>query len=81
MKRHLGKQSDILKRWKKLQEFCDIKGGTIVGLWSLMMLALIPYSVLAKWEFPTSIVTAYLGVISAYAVNRTFKKEDKGENS
>lgn len=65
----------ILKVWKTLQKFLDVKGGTIVGLWSMAMLALVPYSVLMRWEFPNSITTAYLGVVTCYAANKTFKKE------
>jgi len=64
-----------LKFWRTIQKFLDVKGGAIVGLWSMAMLALVPYSVLMKWQFPNSIVTAYLGVIGAYAANKTFKKE------
>jgi hypothetical protein len=55
------------KFWDKIQEFLDIKGGAILGVWSMMMISLCCYSVLAKWPLPDSIVTAYGIVVGAFA--------------
>lgn len=54
--------------------FFDIPGFVWVGLFSLQALVLSTYTVITEKALPASYVTLYLGVIAAYATNRTITR-------
>lgn len=59
---------DNIKFWtERIFSLFDIKGGVIIGLFSLEVLALIPYCIITGREFPLYVRDIYLGVIAAFA--------------
>ena len=67
------------KTWKIIQANLDISGGAILGLWSLMMLALSCFCVVAKRDMPSAVASSYGIIVGAYAVTRTFKKDSSND--
>ena len=62
-----------MSRCKKILNFFDLKGGVIMGIYSLSMIALSFYSVVNGKPIDSSIPAMYLGAIGAFAVNKTAK--------
>ncbi len=56
-----------MKAWRKIQEFFDVDGGAILGVWSLAMVSLSIWAVLAGMSVPTAIATMYGVVVTAFA--------------
>lgn len=59
-------EETCLEKWRRIQKFVDIKSGTVVGLFSLEMLAIIAYYATAGQNLPTTVRDVYLGVITAF---------------
>lgn len=65
---------DSVKFWiERTMEIFNIKGGVILGLFSLEILAMIPYHALTKTPFPEPVRDIYLGVIAAFAATNVAK--------
>jgi hypothetical protein len=58
----------------RLTSFFDIKGGVILGLFSLEILAMIPYYALSGTPFPNALRDVYLGVVAAFAASNVAKQ-------
>lgn len=56
----------LLEKWRRVQRFLDIKAGTIIGLFSLEMLAIIAFYAVKGHNLPTTVRDVYLGVITAF---------------
>ncbi len=67
-----------LEKWRRVQKFLDIKAGTIIGLFSLEMLAIIAYYATANQNLPTTVRDVYLGVITAFT-GHTIARVCKGD--
>jgi hypothetical protein len=72
----------LYQKWLRLQKFLDIRGGAILGLFSLEMLAIIAYYACKGQNLPTTVRDVYVAVLSAFAVHATAKimkggKEDE----
>ena len=82
----LKKNEDtVLEKWRRILKFLDIKGGVIIGLFSLEMLALIAYCIVNKQDIPAVMRDIYLGVLTCFAVNQTARvikgtKDDETTN-
>lgn len=63
----------MYKLLKLLERLFDIKGGVIVGLFSIEMLAIIAFYAVKGHELPTTVRDVYLGVLSCFAVHETAK--------
>jgi len=63
----------LYEYWVSLQRFLNIKAGTIIGLFSLEMLAIIAYYATKGHELPATVRDVYLGVITAFTVHTTAK--------
>lgn len=63
----------MLKLWNKVQTALDIRGGAILGLFSLAMVSLCCFAVVTGKPFPSQIRDIYLGVISAFAATNIAK--------
>lgn len=77
-------EETILEKWRRVQKFMDIKAGTIIGLFSLEMLAIIAYYATTNQNLPTTVRDVYLGVITAFTghtIARVVKgdKDDEGK--
>ena len=59
--------------WEKVQDFLDIKSGTIVGLWSLGVLAGSLLSIVETHKVETSVATCFCTVITALAATNVAK--------
>jgi hypothetical protein len=57
--------------FKKICSLIDLPGGTVLGLFSLEMLAVIGYCAVTGKTLSPVHRDIYLGVITAFAVNRT----------
>lgn len=57
----------------RVLEIFNIKGGVILGLFSIEMLALIPYYAVTHTPFPATVRDIYLGVIAAFAATNVAK--------
>lgn len=66
----------------RILSFFDIPGGVVIGLFSLEMLALIPWAILSGVPFPATVRDIYLGVIAAFASTNVAKHFSKsgGQN-
>lgn len=78
-------EETILEKWRRVQKFLDIKAGTIIGLFSLEMLAIIAYYACNNQNLPTTVRDVYLGVITAFTgstIARVVKgtKDDEDKN-
>jgi hypothetical protein len=76
---------DNLKFWiERVLEIFNIKGGVILGLFSLEILAMIPYHALTRTPFPEPVRDIYLGVIAAFAATNVARhyaaKKNGGSN-
>ena len=58
----------------------DIRGGAIVGLFSFLMLAVIPWCLLSDVPFPATVRDVYLGVIAAFAGTNVAKHYAASKN-
>ena len=59
----------MLKMWKEIQKYLDIKGGAIIGLFSLEMLAIIAFYAVKGHELPTTVRDVYLGVLTCFTTH------------
>jgi hypothetical protein len=57
--------------WLKIQDFLDIRGGAILGLFSLEMLAIIAYYACKGTNLPPTVRDVYIAVVSAFAAHKT----------
>lgn len=72
----------LYQKWLRLQKFLDVRGGAILGLFSLEMLAIIAFYACKGHDLPSTVRDVYLGVLSAFSVHATAKiikgvKEDE----
>lgn len=69
--------------YKRILSLFDIPGGSILGLYSLAVIALSCYSVITSKAFPSEIRDMYLGIITAFAATNIAKhyKESKQNES
>jgi hypothetical protein len=75
----------LYQKWLQIQKFLDIRGGAILGLFSLEMLAIIAFYACKGTNLPTTVRDIYIAVLSAFAVHATAKivkgtKEDEPKN-
>lgn len=59
--------------FKKICFYLDLPGGTVIGLFSLEMLIVIAYCYHTGTNLSSIHRDIYLGVISAFALNKTAK--------
>lgn len=72
---------DLFSYWlKRVLSLFDIPGGVVVGLFSLMMLATIPWCLLNGVPFPATVRDVYLGVIAAFASTNVAKHYAASKN-
>lgn len=64
-------EETALEKWRRVLKFIDIKGGVIIGLFSLEMLAIIAYYATNNQNLPSTVRDVYLGVLTCFAVNQT----------
>lgn len=74
----------LYQKWLILQKFLDVRGGAILGLFSLEMLAIIAYYACKGTNLPTTVRDVYVAVLSAFAGHSIAKvikgvKEDEPE--
>jgi hypothetical protein len=58
----------------RILDLFDIKGGVILGLFSLEILAMIPYYAVNGVPFPATLRDLYLGVVAAFAATNVAKQ-------
>lgn len=58
---------------ERFMELFNIRGGVILGLFSLLILAMIPYHAVTNTPFPETVRDVYLGVVGAFAVSNVAK--------
>lgn len=73
-------EETTLEKWRRVLKFIDIKGGVIIGLFSLEMLAIIAYYATNHQNLPSTVRDVYLGVLTCFAVNQT-ARVIKGEKT
>ena len=61
------------EKWIGALEYLNVPGGTIMGLFSLEMLAIIAYYACKGAELPATVRDVYLGVIGAFAASNIAK--------
>lgn len=71
--RKADKCSRLHAIWLCVQKFLDIKGGAIIGLFTLEMLAIIAYDTIKSRDLPSNVRDVYLGVLTCFAVHATAK--------
>ena len=67
------KVKSLYELWVSLQRFLNIKGGTIIGLFSMEMLAIIAFYACKGHDLPATVRDVYLGVVTAFTVHTTAK--------
>lgn len=75
----------LYQKWLRIQKFLDVRGGAILGLFSLEMLAIIAFYAVKGHELPSTVRDVYIAVLSSFAVHATAKiikgvKEDEPKN-
>lgn len=75
----------LYQTWLKLQKFLDIRGGAILGLFSIEMLAIIAFYACKGHNLPSTVRDVYVAVLGAFSVHATAKvikgvKEDEPKN-
>ena len=75
----------LYQKWLRIQKFLDVRGGAILGLFSLEMLAIIAFYACKGKELPSTVRDVYIAVLSAFAGHAIAKvikgvKEDEPEN-
>jgi hypothetical protein len=75
----------LYQKWLQLQKFLDIRGGAILGLFSLEMLAIIAFYACKGTNLPTTVRDVYVSVLGAFATHAVAKvikgvKEDELKN-
>ena len=63
----------LYKKWLVIQKFLDIRGGAIMGLFSLEMLAIIAFYAVKGQNLPTTVRDVYIAVLSTFALHATAK--------
>ena len=81
MTQPLKKLQNILIVWRTIQKFIDVKGGVVLGMWSVGLFALACFCLVTGRSFQTSIAGVYATLVSAYAYSRKEKKDDSSDNS
>lgn len=69
------------KRWAAVQDFFDIKGGAILGLFSLEVLAVIAYYACVGKELPSTVRDVYGIVVGAFAATNVAKYYGQRRNN
>lgn len=64
---------DFSYQLKRGLSLFDIPGGVVIGLFSLEILAMIPWCLLNHTPFPATVRDVYLGVIAAFATTNVAK--------
>lgn len=64
----------------RVLDLFDIKGGVILGLFSLEILAMIPYYAVQQVPFPATLRDLYLGVVAAFAATNVAKQYTATKN-
>lgn len=69
----------LYQKWLRIQKFLDVRGGAILGLFSLEMLAVIAFYACKGHNLPSTVRDVYIAVLSAFSVHATAKviKGDK----
>lgn len=62
-----------MKLYNRICDILNLPGGTVLGLFSLEMLAIIAYYAVQGKDLPVTVRDVYLGVVAAFAVNATAK--------
>lgn len=62
-----------MKLYLKILSYFDLPGGTVLGLFSLEILAVIAYSTATGTALSPIHRDIYLGVVAAFAANKTAK--------
>lgn len=63
----------LYQKWLQIQKFLDVRGGAILGLFSLEMLAIIAFYACKGTNLPTTVRDIYIAVLSAFSVHATAK--------
>jgi hypothetical protein len=61
------------ERWLQFQDYLDLKGGAIMGLFSLEMLAIIAYYACEGKNLPSTVRDVYVTVVGAFAASNIAK--------
>ena len=64
----------MIKRIQSLFEIFNLRGGPIMGIWSLSMIWLSVFSVIADKKIDSSIAGMYGVAVAAYAASKTYKE-------
>ena len=62
-----------MERLKKLIEFFDLPGGSLMGLYTLVMIVFSVYLTIHAKEFPSSVVSVYQFVVMTFAGSKTIQ--------
>lgn len=72
---------DLIKFYsERILALFDIRGGVILGLFSLEILAMIPFYAVTNVPFPATVRDIYLGVIAAFAATNVAKHYSTTKN-
>jgi len=64
----------MIKRIQRIFEIFNLRGGPIMGMWSIAMIAISIYSVIADKKIDSSIAGMYGVAVAAYAASKTYKE-------
>jgi hypothetical protein len=64
----------VTKSFHKAFEVFNLRGGPIMGLWSVAMIGLSIYSVVADKKVDSSVAAMYGTAVTAYATSMTYRK-------
>lgn len=74
-------KKQVSKWWLLIWDCFNLKGGSIVGLYTLCMISLSCWVTVSGMDLPSGVVTAYGLVIGAYAANKTISKIKDNSNA
>lgn len=67
--------------WVWIQNFLDVKGGSIMGAWSILMMVLSIYSVMKTKTIDGGVVSLYAAAVGAFTIHSTGKAiAERGSN-
>lgn len=70
----------MIRRFHEGMELFNLRGGVVLGLFTLEILAIIPYYAVTHANVPTTIQNIYLGVVGAFAASVIAKSRYRGSD-
>lgn len=70
----------IKDRWFYLLSFFDLPSGSIMGLFTFMVISLSCFCIVSGRPFPATIASIYSVAVSGYVVHRTFGGSIQGQS-